>query len=141
MRSLLYGLTLTFICLPAFAGNISVTDAWLRLLPGDLPLAGYVHVVNTSKHVVILEGASSPEFSSVQMHRSVTSNGMETMLLVGPMRIAPGKSIDFAPGGYHLMLMGRKHPLQIGQHVPITLNFSDNTHLMVEFVVRGATGQ
>ncbi|MGH8283586.1 MAG: copper chaperone PCu(A)C [Gammaproteobacteria bacterium] len=141
MRNLLFGLILVLISLSVFAGNVSVTGAWLRLLPGDLPLAGYARVVNTGKHAVVLEGASSPEFSSVQMHRSVTRSGMDTMVPVGPMRIGPGKNIDFAPGGYHLMLMGRKHPLHIGEQVPITLEFSDNTHLMVEFVVRGATGQ
>lgn len=141
MRKLSFGLILALASLPALAGNINVTGAWLRLLPGGLPLAGYARVVNTGKHVIVLTGASSPEFFRVQMHRSVTRNGMETMIRVGPMKIGPGKSIDFAPGGYHFMLMGRKHPLHVGEQIPITLKFSDNTHLTVEFVVRGATGQ
>lgn len=141
MRKLLFGLILTLASLPALAGNINVAGAWLRLLPGDLPLAGYLHIENTGKRALMLTGANSPEFSSVQMHRSVTRNGMEAMVRVGPMKIDPGESIAFAPGGYHLMLMDRKRPLHIGEHVPITLEFSDHTHRTVEFVVRGATGQ
>lgn len=141
MRKLLFGLLLVFVTLPAFAGNISVTGAWLRLLPGDLPLAGYAHVTNNSAHTLTLTGASSPEFSDVQLHRSMQHHGMDEMMHVGAIAIEAGKTLDFVPGGYHLMLFGRKHALAAGQYVPVILKFSDGTQYTTEFVVKGATGQ
>ncbi|HVA55487.1 MAG TPA: copper chaperone PCu(A)C [Gammaproteobacteria bacterium] len=134
-------LLLTVFCLPAFAGTLSVTGAWLRLLPGDLPLAGYAHVTNNTGHTLVLTGASSPEFSDVQLHRSVVHDGMDNMLHIEAITIEAGKTLDFIPGGYHLMLFDRKHLLSAGQHVPVTLRFSDGTQYMVKFVVKGATGQ
>jgi periplasmic copper chaperone A len=135
------GLLLAIISLPVFAGNLSVTGAWLRLLPGDLPLAGYARVTNSGTRPLTLVAASSPEFSYVQLHRSVLRNGMDSMLQLDSLRIAAGKTLDFAPGGYHLMLFGRRHPLHIGQLVPVTFEFSDGVHYTAEFVVRGATGK
>ncbi|MGA9854915.1 MAG: copper chaperone PCu(A)C [Gammaproteobacteria bacterium] len=141
MRSKYLVLLLTVCCLPVFAGSLSVTGAWLRLLPGDLPLAAYAHVTNTSEHTLKLIAASSPEFSDVQLHRSVVHDGMDEMLHLDAITIEAGKTLDFAPGGYHLMLFGRKHPLQTGQRIPVTLRFSDGSEYTAEFVVKGAAGQ
>lgn len=141
MRRPWFGLVLAVFSLPVFAGTLSMTGAWLRLLPGNLPLAGYAHVTNNTGHTLTLIGASSPEFSDVQLHRSVVHDGMDEMLHIEAITIEAGKTLDFIPGGYHLMLFGRKHPLGAGQHVPVTLRFSDGTQYTAEFVVRGATGQ
>lgn len=140
MRKLLSLLLFSILVAPAFAAELAVNHAWLRLLPGDLPLAGYVQLVNTSKHEVTLVAASSPEFSEVQFHRSMNRDGMEGMMHLEKIHIAAGKTLDFAPGGYHLMLMGRKHALQIGQHVALTFQFDDGTRQTIEFVVKGAAG-
>ncbi len=141
MQRMYLGLLLLLTCLPAFAGNITVTGAWLRLLPGDLPLAGYARVTNASGHALTLIGASSPAFSDVQLHRSVVHDGMDEMLHLDAIKIEAGKTLDFAPGGYHLMLFDRRHPLHTGQHVSVTLKFTDGTQYTADFVVKGATGQ
>ena len=140
MRKLLAGLSLLAIVTPLFAATLTVSDAWLRLLPGDLPLAGYVRLVNTSGHDVTLVSASSPEFAEVQFHRSMNQLGMEQMMHLARIRIAKGGTLNFAPGGYHLMLMGRRHALKPGQRVALTLDFDDGSHQTVEFVVKGANG-
>ena len=141
MRRLWTGILLMLITLPAFAGDLSITGAWLRLLPGDLPLAGYAHITNTGKSTLTLAAVSSPDFSQVQLHRSVIRNGMDTMLHVDSISISAETSLDLAPGGYHLMLFDRRRPLHVGQLVPVTFKFSDGSHHTVEFVVRGATGE
>ncbi|MGH8369531.1 MAG: copper chaperone PCu(A)C [Gammaproteobacteria bacterium] len=140
MRKSLAGLLLILIMTPVFAAKLTVNNAWLRLLPGDLPLAGYAQLVNTSSHDVTLVSASSPEFDAVQFHRSMNHAGMEEMVQLAQIRIAAGKTLDFAPGGYHLMLMGRKHALKPGQQVMLTLGFDDGTKQVIQFVVKGASG-
>jgi copper(I)-binding protein len=41
--------------------------------------------------------------------------------------------VQFAPGGYHLMLMKRQQPLAVGDEVDITLEFEDGRRLPVTF--------
>ncbi len=41
----------------------------------------------------------------------------------------------FAPGGYHLMLMGLKQPLVAGERFPLTLHFRKAGDVPVEIVV------
>jgi periplasmic copper chaperone A len=141
MRKLLIAAALMAITTPLYAASLVIEHAWVRLLPGDLPLAGYALMVNHGKHDITLVAADSPEFAAVQFHRSMNHGGMEEMVHLSKLRIDAGKSLDFAPGGYHLMLMGRKHPLQIGQHVALTLHFADGSKQTIQFVVKGASGK
>jgi copper(I)-binding protein len=51
-------------------------------------------------------------------------NDVMTMRPVsGGLSIPPGQTITFAPGGYHIMMMGLKAPLKQGDRVPMTLQF------------------
>ncbi|HEX6549357.1 MAG TPA: copper chaperone PCu(A)C, partial [Gammaproteobacteria bacterium] len=78
--------------------------------------------------------------AEVQFHRSMNQQGMEQMVHLARIRIAKGGTLDFAPGGYHMMLMGRRHALKPGQRVVLTLDFDDGSHQTVELVVKGANG-
>lgn len=128
--------------LPAMAAGLTASNAWIRLLPAGLPLGGYFKLHNSGKQVIILAGVSSPAFRQIQMHKSVEKNGVESMQRVHTLKIMPGRSISFAPGGYHLMLFGRTHPLKIGEKVPVTLRFSGKRPAMrIFFTVKGATGE
>jgi len=132
---------LFLLALPAAAAtDVVVNHAWIRLLPGDLPLAGYMDFANTGPATLVLSGATSPEFRDIQIHRSLDRGGMEEMRRVPGLHIWPGQTARLAPGGYHLMLMGRRKPLQVGDRVPVTLVFSDHERVLMEFRVRGATG-
>src|SRR3546814_3055225 len=119
-----------------------VEDAWIRMLPGDLPAAGYFALRNRSDAARDLTGTDSPAFAMAMRHRSSEQNGQSQMQHVGTVTLAPQGTVRFAPRGYHLMLMGAKHPLAVGERVPVTLSFSDGSSVTVEFVVRpaGATG-
>ena len=51
--------------------------------------------------------------------------------------IEPGKTVKFAPGGYHLMLMDLKGPLKQGDKVPVTLEFEKAGKVKLSFDVQG----
>ncbi len=123
----------------AGTSTVTVSNARIRLLPGNLPLAGYFDAHNSSNKTISLTGASSPAFGRVMMHRSMRMNGQETMKMVMKVDIGPGKTIHFAPGGYHLMLMMRKHELKVGQTVPIKMTFSNGHSMEVKFRVGDAS--
>jgi copper(I)-binding protein len=131
-----------FACSAAFAAPaVTVTNARIRLLPGDLPLAGYFDLANQGKRPVTLTTASSPAFKMVHLHRSIEQDGESMMVPAGNLEIKPGATLRFAPGGYHLMLMDRTKPLKVGDRVPITLRFANHRALRVMFNVKGAEMQ
>ena len=40
-------------------------------------------------------------------------------------RCRANKTLELKPGGYHVMLMSLKQPVNVGDSVPITLTFED----------------
>jgi copper(I)-binding protein len=54
------------------------------------------------------------------------------------LRIAPGASVAFAPGGYHLMLMGLTRAQAPGGKVPLTLVFDGGRRIRIELAVVSA---
>ena len=49
--------------------------------------------------------------------------------------IAPGRTVEFKPGGFHLMFMDLKQPLKQGEGVKGTLTFEKAGPVEVEFKV------
>ncbi|HET6724662.1 MAG TPA: copper chaperone PCu(A)C [Gammaproteobacteria bacterium] len=123
----------------AFAASpVTASGAWIRLLPGDLPLAGYVTLHNRTRHELRVVGATSRDFDHIEMHHSMHMSGMEKMTPVKAVTVPAGSTFQFAPGGYHLM-MWRKHDLKIGNQVPVTLQFANGSRTTITFIVKGPT--
>lgn len=113
--------------------DLQVSGAKLRLLPGNLPAAGYFTLTNASNQPVILTGAQSPAFAQVMVHRSSLENGMASMQHIAQVEVAAGETLKFASGGYHLMLMQRQRELALGDKVEANLLFADGQSLPVTF--------
>jgi len=118
--------------------GIVVSDARIRWLPGELPLAGYMTLENRGERGRHLVGASSEWFGRIMMHRSVEESDQSHMVMSKRVGIDPAATVHFAPGGYHLMLMKRQWPIKVGASVPVTLQFDDGEPLTVNFQVVGA---
>ncbi|MFU4581430.1 copper chaperone PCu(A)C [Pseudomonas aeruginosa] len=140
-RILLGGLLLLILSAVAEAAALEVRDARLRLLPGDLPAGGYFSLRNVGSQSVVLVGAESAAFEHVMMHRSTEKDGMASMEQVPQLEMAPGQTVNFAPGSYHLMLMKRRGPLTIGEEVSVTLLFADGFRFPVTFQVVSPASQ
>ncbi|MDN6298376.1 MAG: copper chaperone PCu(A)C [Halomonas sp.] len=125
----------------AAAADLNVSDARLRLLPGDLPGAGYFTLHNTSDSAVTLTGASSKAFDKVMMHVSTEEGGMAQMHAVDKVDIASGESVSFAPKRHHLMFMQRTQALKVGDSIDVTFTFKAHTPLPVTFDVVSPTTQ
>jgi copper(I)-binding protein len=123
------------------AAELKVTEARIRLLPGDIPAAGYFTLANTSKADITLIGANSPAFGDVTMHRSVNQDGVTSMQPIAQLELAAEEQIEFAPRGYHLMLMKRTRPLAIGDDIELTLLFANGQQQSVTFRAVSPTTQ
>jgi len=135
-----------FVCLIFAAGvvpaaseeaGVSVRDAWIRETPpGMTMMAGYMEMRNNASRPQVLVGASSSGFESVMIHRTILKDGMAGMVHLSQIELAPNASLNFAPGGYHLMLLTQRRTLRAGDPVVINLEFRGGLVLPVAFEVR-----
>lgn len=119
--------------------HVAATHAWIRVLPGALPAGAYVVLRNDGDQPVALTGASTPAYGMAMLHRSTQSGGTSRMAMVDALPIPAHGTQALAPGGYHLMLMDAKQPVQPGDTVRITLKFGDGSTLPVDFLARPAS--
>jgi periplasmic copper chaperone A len=136
----IFVLSSAFLGTAAQAGELTVSDGWIRALPGKTPAGGYFTLSNDSGRRMVLTGASSPVCGMLMLHKTDTASGMASMNDVKDVPIAVGQHVIFAPGGYHLMCMDPTAAVEPGNKVPVTLIFSDGTQVTNEFSVRNATG-
>jgi len=139
MKKFLIALSLLIAAAPASAEwAIEVRDAWIRHIPGDRPMAGYMVLGNKGNTERRLVGASSVVFGAVHMHETVEQDGTSRMRPVEHVAVPAGGSVAFEPGGRHLMLMQRQRELAVGDEVPVTLEFEDGGSQSVVFTVKPA---
>ena len=53
----------------------------------------------------------------------------------GGLEIKPGESVSLKPGGYHMMFLSLKHPLDQGQTVKVTVKFDHAGTIDVDYPV------
>jgi copper(I)-binding protein len=125
----------------ARAGAITVTGAWIRALPPSVPSGGYFTLRNGSSKTVTLTGAESPACGMLMLHKSENHGGMGGMTMMDTVDVAPGGTVSFEPGGYHLMCLDSKPILKRGGKVPVMLQFAGGASVTAQFDVRTATGR
>jgi periplasmic copper chaperone A len=125
----------------AAPSGLSLSGQWFRLVMPSLPAAGYFTLSNQTATPYTLVGAASSGCGMLMLHKSVSQNGEERMMMVPSVPVPAHGNIQFAPGSYHLMCMSPGPAMQPGHSVPVTLRFSDGEALNASFPVRGATGK
>lgn len=117
--------------------RLQVQSAWSRELPPNAQsLPAYFSIRNPSPRADALLSADTPVAGRVELHGHSHSNGMLKMQALDRVAVPAGETVDFAPGGYHLMLLDLKAPLRAGQRFPLTLHFQQAGDLRVEVPVQ-----
>ncbi len=62
------------------------------------------------------------------------------MKKIDAIDIPAGKSVQLKPGGYHIMLIGLKKPLKVGDKVELNLKFGKAGTINVRSEVKEMTG-
>src|SRR5262249_26776331 len=98
------------------AGNITVEAPWSRATPGGAQVAGgYMKITNNGKESDRLTGGSFPIAAKFEVHEMKMDGGTMTMRpIAGGLEIKPGETVEFKPGGYHVMFQGLKQGLKEG---------------------------
>jgi periplasmic copper chaperone A len=120
------------------AHAVQIRAAWIRWLPGGVPLAGYARLANVSDQPVVLTSVTSDAFQDLSLHQTLQSGGTVRMSPLDRITIAPHTTLDFEARGIHLMLMQPRETLDPHGQVVITLHFADGSPLAVQFQVRAS---
>ena len=108
------------IAAPAAFADVTVTQPWVRgTVPPQKATGAFMRLQSTTDAKLV--AASSPAAKLVEIHEMAMVNNVMRMRPVAEVALPAGKSVDFKPGGYHIMLMGIEHQLKDGDSVPITL--------------------
>jgi copper(I)-binding protein len=131
---------LVFLAATAHAqSSVTVRDAWLRAMPPGQPNgAAYLTLVNNGAEPRSLVAVSSPLAGSVEIHESSQVDGMWRMRALPALDIAPGATVELAPGGVHLMMFRMARSPQPGESVELVLQFDAGEPVIVAAEVRPA---
>lgn len=117
-------------------------QAWVPEAPPVASvMAGYVMFENTSDQPIVVVHAESPQFDTVEFHRTVDKDGMARMVKQEQLVIEPGNMLHLSPGGYHLMLIGPKQPYRAGDTIEVRFESQAGKIQTVKFVVKKAGGE
>lgn len=123
-------------------GSLEITGPWSRATPKGAPTAiGYMTIKNTGTAPDRLIGGSVDFASGFQLHSMAMENGVAKMRELKNVDIAAGQTIQFKPGGSHVMFVGLKHPLAQGDHVKGTLVFEHAGTVQIEYDVQAVGAQ
>lgn len=125
---------------PALAAPaLQVSEPWSRPAAAGGSGAGFLTLANTGPAADALVAAESPVAQRVEIHRSsIGADGVASMQRLQQVALAPGQTVRFAPGGYHLMFRGLTQALKPGDAVPVTMVFQSGARATASFKVQAA---
>jgi periplasmic copper chaperone A len=133
-RSLITALTLAAAA--AAHAQVAVEAPWARpTVPGQQGGGGFLVLRNTSASADRLVGGSTPVAERFELHTMSMKGDVMEMRQVDGIDLPAGQEVELKPGGLHVMLIGLKTPLKIGDKVPVTLKFEKAGPMTVQFEV------
>jgi len=98
-------------------------------MPGGTASVAYFTIENRSDKAITVTRIDSPEYSDVQMHETILEDGISRMRALKFFQVNPASTLEFAPGGKHVMLMKPIATMSSGS--PVTLEIHYDTGLLI----------
>ena len=110
---------------PAMASDLVFGALQFRATIGSMPRnAAYISITNHGGMADRLLAVESSLALKTELHTMDVSNGVMKMRQIdGGIAIPAGKTIQLAPGGFHVMLIGLKAALNADENYQVTLTF------------------
>lgn len=107
------------------AQNILVEQCWIRLMPANVPSAGYFSLTNNQKEPIELLAARTNNFELTMLHLTYEEEGMAKMKETAGITIDAGQRLNFEPGGYHVMFEEPTTMPKVGEEMDLELLFDE----------------
>jgi hypothetical protein len=129
-RALLVLVVFLLAAPPAWSGEISVKDQWVRQNPpGTSVTAAYMVIENASSAGDELLEASCSCSAAASLHVTEMRDDSMAMKEVASIEIPAGGSVALSPGGYHVMLEGLSGDMK--ESVILELKFRSGARISV----------
>ncbi len=124
-------------CSPFFVlANVMFVDGYVRAMPTSVPnTAAYVTLMNHGAPIKLVAVETSVA-DEAQLHSLVEENGVVKMRQQESFVIAEHGTLTLAPSGDHIMLLGLKQLLNIGDKITLTFKFDDHSQKEITLPVR-----
>jgi copper(I)-binding protein len=137
IKNLLFSVTVVFAMWGTVSANadgpnkdILVSDAWVQAMPpSQTTTAAYMVITNNAAKEAVLVSASSDIAATTEIHQMSDMDGMMKMDMVSDLHIPALGKAALKPGGFHIMLIGLKKPVDQGDSVAITLHFKNGINV------------
>lgn len=122
----------------AAENTIQTKDIWVRATPPSAKTAAiYLTLINTGTAEDRLVAVSTDVSEKAQIHTMSMKDGVMRMRwLQDGLVLLVGQETKLSPSGTHIMLIGLKQPLVVGQKISLTLNFEKAGSSTVEAEVK-----
>jgi len=125
--------------------DLTIFHPWARPAAEGQNGAVYLTITNAGEEAEKFISAESPVAEKAELHETRDEGGVMKMRAVKDgAEIKPGSSLEFKPGGYHIMLLDLKKPLEAGAMVPLTITLAKagaiNVDVKVEKTAPGTAG-
>lgn len=104
--------------------QLQVSGAWARATVAQQKASGAFFQLKADADLRLVE-ARSPVAMMVEIHEMAMEGSVMRMRAIDGLNLKAGKTVEFKPGGLHVMLMGLSKPLNAGDKLPITLVYED----------------
>ena len=121
--------------------HIQVDQCWVRLLPAQVPSAGYLILHNNQEQPIELIAATTPQFAHTMLHKTIEVDGLSKMQHTDRIAIAAQSSVQLQPGGLHAMFEQPLTALKVGDRLQLELLFAHDKKAIAECQVQAAKSQ
>jgi len=116
------------------AGTLQVTDVTANMSLPTTTGGIYMLIANNSDTDDALIGATIPGCGVVELHEMAMDGDVMVMREVegGRIPVPAGETVTLKRGGLHVMCIEKAEPIEVGQMVPVTLQFENAGTIEVE---------
>ena len=117
--------------------GLAAKDGWVRAsTPGAKNGAAYVTIMNHGMKSDALVGVESSVSAKAELHSHKNKGGVMRMRRILSVPVPAHSIAELKPGGDHIMLMGLKRQLKVGDHIVLTLRFQSGATVAFPFMVK-----
>ncbi len=117
--------------------GLNYEQAYARATPPNaVNSAAFMIIDNPMQIERQLISASSPVAQQVELHTVEKQGDVIKMRPVESITIPAQQATELKPGGYHIMLLGIKHPLMSGEKIQLTLTFANGEHKTLSIPIK-----
>lgn len=119
------------------SNSIEASNYWARSGIKEGNGAAYMLITNGTTQDDELIGVSSDAAGVVEIHLSQAgADGVMQMSQQESVAVGSGAELELKPGSYHVMLIGLKQDLNVGDHITLTLHFKNYEDITLIVPVR-----